>query len=113
MAFFRNDAVNRIYLHSGVQALAQNAGTLFLLVFLMRAGTPAPVALLAQAGIVAGRFALRPLLLPLARRWGLKPLIVAGALGVALQYPLLAEVRGPGPALIGLVVVAAAAEVLY
>jgi MFS transporter, DHA1 family, inner membrane transport protein len=113
MAFFRNDAVNRIYLHSAVQALAQNAGNLFLLVFLMRAGTPAPVALLAQAAIVAGRFALRPMLLPLARRFGLKPLIIAGALGVALQYPILAEVRGPGWALVALVAIAAVAEVLY
>jgi len=96
MAFFRNDAVNRVNLHAGVQALAHNAGHIFLLVFLVRAGVSVPVALLAQAGIVAGRFVLRPALLPLAKWFGLKPLMIAGALVIALQYPLLGEVHGLG-----------------
>lgn len=113
MAFFRNDAVNRVNLHAGVQALAQNAGHIFLLVFLVRAGVSVPMALLAQAGIVAGRFVLRPALLPLAKRLGLKPLMIAGALVVALQYPLLGEVHGLGPALWILVATAAVGEVTY
>ena len=54
MAFFRNDAVNRVYLHSGVHALAQAGGGVFFLVFLLRAGISIPVALLAQAAIMAG-----------------------------------------------------------
>jgi MFS family permease len=50
--------------------------------------------LLAFVGVLAGRFALRPLILPLGKRWGLKPLVIAGALFQAVQYPLLAEVHG-------------------
>lgn len=113
MAFFRNDAVNRVNLHYGVQALAQAGGGIFFLVFMVRAGVPVPAALLAQASIMAGRFLLRPLVLPLAKRWGLKPLVVAGGLVMAIQYPLLGEVRGVGADLVLLVAVAATAELLY
>jgi DHA1 family inner membrane transport protein len=113
MAFFRNDAVNRVNLHSGVHALAQAGGGVFFLVFLLRAGVSIPVALLAQAAIMAGRFALRPLILPLAKRWGIKPLVIAGTLVLALQYPILAEVRGVGATLLALCVVTAIGEILY
>ena len=107
MAFLRNDAVNRVNLHSGIQALAQGAGGIFFLVFLLRSGVSVPVALLAMAAIVAGRFLFRPALLPLAKRYGLKPLLIVGTLGVALQYPLLAEVQGVGVALLALCIVSA------
>ena len=60
MAFFRNDAVNRVNLHYGIQALAQGAGGIFFLVFMLRAGVSVPAALTAQAAIVAGRFLIRP-----------------------------------------------------
>lgn len=113
MAFFRNDAVNRVNLHYAVQALAQAGGGIFFLVFMVRAGVSVPSALLAQASILAGRFVLRPLILPVARRCGLKPLLITGALSMALQYPLLGEVRGVGRELLTLVVVAAVAEVFY
>jgi MFS family permease len=113
MSFLRNDAVNRVNLHSAVQALAHGAGAIFFLVYLVRAGVPAPIALVAQAAIQAGRLALRPAVLPLAKRWGIKPLLIAGALGMALQYPVLAIVDGVGPALALLCLVAAIAEVLY
>jgi hypothetical protein len=113
MAFFGNDAINRVNLHSGIQALAQGAGGIFFLVFLLKAGMSVPHALIAQAAILGGRFVLRPAILPLARRWGLKPLFIAGALGLALQYPLLAEVNGAGPQLVLLLAVVSVAEVLY
>ncbi|MDB5417874.1 MAG: hypothetical protein JWP50_1293 [Phenylobacterium sp.] len=113
MSFFGNDAINRVNLQSGVQALAQGAGNLFLLVFLLHAGVSVPNALLAQAGIVAVRFAIRPALLPLAVRWGLKPLLIAGTVGMAAQYPLLAEVHGLGPPLVALCAAAAAGEVVF
>lgn len=113
MAFLRNDAVNRVNLHSGVVALAQGAGGLFFFVFLLKVGVSVPMALLVQAATVAGRFVVRPLLLPLAKRWGIKRLLIAGALALAGQYPLLAAVRGPGPALAALVAVSGLGEVLY
>ena len=94
MAFLRNRAVNWINLHSGVQALAQGMGGVFVLVYLLRSGVSIPASLCAMALIFAARFAIRPAILPAARRVGLKPLIIVGNLVIALQYPLLAEVRG-------------------
>jgi DHA1 family inner membrane transport protein len=113
MSFFANDAINRVNLQSGVQAFAQGAGQIFLLVFLLRAGVSVPQALLAQAFIVAGRFALRPALLSLAVRFGVKPLLVAGALAMSVQYPLIADVRGVGPWLVAACSAAAVGEVVY
>src|SRR5512140_3358150 len=100
MSFFGNDAINRVNLQGGVQALAQGAGGLFLLVFLIRQGLPVPLAFLTQAAIVTVRFAVRPLMLPLAIRFGLKPLLIAGTVAMAAQFPLLAEVRGVDAALL-------------
>ena len=113
MAFFANGAVNRVNIHYGVQALAQAAGGLFMLVFLLRAGVSVPMAFLALAGILAGRFVLRPAILPVAKRFGLKATLITGALVLALQYPLLAEVHGVGPMLLALIVVASIGDVFY
>ena len=54
MAFLRNDAVKRVNLHSGIQALAQGAGGIFFLVFLLQAGVSVPAALCALAAIGRG-----------------------------------------------------------
>lgn len=113
MAFLRNDAVNRVNLHYGVQALAQAGGGIFFLVFLLRAGVSVPAALTAQAAILAGRFVSRPAILPLAKRWGLRPMVIIGTLVVALQYPLLARVRGVGAGLLALCAASAIGDVFY
>jgi MFS transporter, DHA1 family, inner membrane transport protein len=113
MSFFGNDAINRVNLQSGVQALAQGGGQIFLLVFLLRAGVSVPAALLVQAAIVAARFVVRPALLPLAVRFGLKPMLITGGLAMAAQYLILPMVQGVGPALLALVAAAALGEVIY
>jgi hypothetical protein len=113
MAFLRNDAVNRVNLHSGIQALAQGAGGIFFLVFFLRAGISVPAALGAQAAILAGRFMLRPTILPLAKRCGLKPLLIFGTLATSVQYPLLPELDGVGGALLVLCIVTSVGEVCY
>lgn len=113
MAFFGNDAINRVNLHYGVQAFAQGAGGIFMLVSLLRAGLSIPAALLAFAAILAGRFVLRPAILPLGKRWGLKPLLIIGTLGVAAQYAVLASVRGVGWPLVLMCLVASVGEVFY
>jgi len=113
MAYFANRAVNRVHVHSGFVALAQGAGGLFFFVFLLRVGVSIPAALLAQAAVVVGRFAVRPALLPLAKRHGVKRLLIAGSAVMALQYPLLALVHGIGAALAAVVVVSGLGEVLY
>ena len=113
MAFFRNSAVNRINLHYAIEMLALNAGGLFFLVFLVKSGVPVPIALLTQAATLAGRFALRPLVLPLAIRYGLKPLLIAGTLGVAAIFPLLARVHGVGPELWAVIAMTSVADIFY
>lgn len=113
MAFLRNRAVNWINLHSAIQALAQGMGGAFVLVFLLRAGVSVPVSLCAMALVFAARFTLRPAVVVAARRVGLKPLVVAGSLVIALQYPLLAEVGGVDAWLLAFCLVAALGETLY
>ncbi|HEX4302997.1 MAG TPA: MFS transporter [Rhizomicrobium sp.] len=113
MAFLRNDAINRVNLHTGIEALAQSGGGVFLLVFLIRAGVSVPLTLCTMAAILTARFALRPLILPLARRWGLKPLLIAGTVAMAVQYPLLAEVHGVGGALTLLCAASAVGGIFY
>jgi len=113
MAFFGNDAVNRVNLHYGVQALATGAGGVFFFAFLLRAGISVPATLATFAAIVAARFALRPLILPLGKRWGLRPLVIAGALLTAAQYAMLGEVRGLGAWLAAFGLVSALADTFY
>jgi len=113
MAFFRNSAVNRLNLHYAIEMLALSGGGLFFLVFLVKVGVPVPVAFLTQAAILAGRFTLRPLILPLAIHYGLKPLLIAGTLGVAAIFPLLARVHGVGPELWAVIAMTSIADIFY
>ncbi len=113
MAFLRNRSVNWINLHSGIQALAQGMGGVFVLVFLLRAGVSIPAALYAMALIFAGRLVTRPAVLPLAKRWGLRPMVIVGNLVVALQYPVLAEVHGVGQSLLAYCLISALGDSFY
>lgn len=113
MSFLKNDAINRVNVHYALQAFAQGAGGIFFLVFLLKAGVSVPAALLFQAGVVAGRFLLRPAVLPFARRWGIKPVLIAGTLLAAIDYPLLALVKGPGPYLVVLCALSSVGYLLY
>lgn len=113
MAFFGNSAVNRVNFHSGVHAVAVGAGGLFYFAYLLHAGVSVPMTLAAFAAISAGRFCLRPLILPLGKRWGLKPLVIAGGLLEACQYPILAEVHGLDLWLLALCTATAVSGTLY
>jgi hypothetical protein len=113
MAFFRNDAVNRLNLHFAIHALALSGGGAFYGAFLLRAGTPAPAVLASLALVNLGRFTLRPFVLAPAQRWGLKPLVIAGTLLCTLQYPLLAEVHGVSWRLLELCAVSAFGDTVY
>lgn len=113
MAYLANDAVNRVNLHYGVQALAQASGGAFYLIFLLRAGLSVPQTFTVMAAILGGRLCFRPILVPLAKRFGIKAMLIAGAVGMGLQYPVLGQVRGVGPALWILIAVAALGDLLY
>lgn len=113
MAYFRNDTVNLLNLHYAIHALAMSGGGAFFGAFLLRAGVPAPLVLSALAAILAGRFCIRPVVLVLAKRWGLKPLVVAGTVICGLQYPVLARVHGVDAALGLLCAVSSIGDTLY
>ncbi len=113
VAYLRNAAVNRLNIHYAIHALASGAGGVFFGVFLLRAGVSAAGVLVVLSAILAGRFAVRPLVLPLGIRFGLRPLVVTGAVLVAAQYPILARVQGVDLALLALCIVSAFGEAFY
>jgi hypothetical protein len=113
MAYFRNNTVNLLNLHYGIHCLALSGGGAFFLVFLLQSGVPAPAVLTALAAILLGRFVIRPSVLVLARRVGLKPLVIAGTIATGLQYPLLAEVHGVGLPLLVLCAASAVGDTFY
>jgi DHA1 family inner membrane transport protein len=113
MAFLRNRAVNWLNLHSGIRALAEGIGGVFVLVFLLRAGISIPASLLAMALVFAVRFAIRPAVLFAATRVGLRPLIVVGSIVNALQYLPLAEVTGVDGFLLTYCVIAAVGDTFF
>ncbi len=113
MGYLSNATVNRLNLHYGIHALASNAGAVFFAVYLLKAGVPVPLVLVSIAAILGGRFLIRPSLLGLGVRFGLRPLVIAGNLLGACQYPLLAAVHGVGFALLSLIAVSSLSDTIY
>jgi DHA1 family inner membrane transport protein len=113
MAFFRNRAVNLLNLHYGIHSVALGGGAAFFAVYLVTAGVPVPGVLVSLALILLGRFVIRPAIVGLSVRFGLRAMVVLGTVLNALQYPLLATVHGVGVALVGLCVVSSVGETIY
>lgn len=110
---FDDRAIRRPTLHYAIQAFASAAGGIFMLVFLLKAGVPVPVALLYQAGIVACRFLIRPVVLPLGVRFGVKPLLIAGTLLSAASFLFIGQITGPGWPLVALCLFSSLGYLLY
>ena len=113
MAFFHNRTVNLLNLHTVVSMAALAGGGAFYSAYLLTAGVSVPVVLLANAAIFGVRLVLRSFLLALAVRIGLRRLVSVGALLMAVQFPLVAEVHGLGVALLALVLASAAGDTIY
>lgn len=113
MAFFRNRSVNLLNLHYGIHAVALQGGGAFYTIYLLKAGVPLPGVLLSVALILLGRFAIRPFVIGIAVRCGLRPMVVMGTLLSAAQFPLLPEIRGVSPVLAALIAVSAVGEMVY
>ena len=113
MAYLSNSAVNRVNAHYAIQALAAASAGTFILVYFVRAGLSVPQALLALAATVAGRFVTRPLVLPLAKRFGLKATLIAGTVLLAAQYPASGYIDGLGVALVLRCVFSAFGDAFY
>jgi MFS family permease len=113
MARSANSDLNRLTLHSALQQLAWSVTDAFSAVFLYRQGLEPATIYLAIAGVLALRLLLRPTVLAIVARTGLKTTLVAGAALSALQAALLAPIRGVDAALVAYVVASAVAEVFY
>jgi hypothetical protein len=113
MNFFSNSAINRVNLHTIIQALSEGAGGIFVLVFMLQAGVSAPLVLCAMALLTGGRFLLRPMVLPIARRIGLRRTLILGTIGEAAVYPLLPLVDGPNGVFVAVILIGPLGSVLY
>lgn len=113
MAFLGNRTVNLLNLHYGLHSLAMALGGVFFGVYLLKAGLSPAQVLLAMAAILVGRFLVRPLVLPLGKRIGLRGVLIAGSLTASIQYPLLALVTGMGPLLVATLAISSLGETLY
>jgi MFS family permease len=113
MAYLKNSTVNLLNLHYGLHALVLNGAGVFYLVFLLKANVPTPMVFGTIALIVAGRFFIRPTILLLAPRWGLRPLLIFGTVFNAVQYLLLAEVQGVDLMLLALCLSSAIGDTFY
>lgn len=113
MAYLKNGAVNLLNLHYGLHALAVNGGGVFWAVYLLKAGVPAPAVFGSLALLLGLRFLLRPTILLVAPRFGLRPLVIFGTVFGALPYAILPQVHGVDLALLALCIVSAIADTFY
>ena len=113
VAYLRSRVINLLNLHYGIQALATNAGGVFVFVYLLKAGVELPIVFLALALIMMSRFVLRPLVLVVGKRSGIKPLVAFGAASMASQYAILPFVHGPDISLFFLCLAGAISDVFY
>jgi hypothetical protein len=113
MAFLRNNTINLLNLHYGMHTLAMAGGGVFFSSYLLHAGVPAAGVLCAIALITGLRFIIRPSILALGKRWGLKPLVVLGSTVNAFQYIPLSYVHGVDGALLATCMIGAIGDTFY
>jgi MFS transporter, DHA1 family, inner membrane transport protein len=113
MAYLANSAVNRVNAHYAIQAFASAGAGTFLLVYFVRAGLSTVESLLVLALIILGRFVSRPLVLPLAKRFGVKVTLIVGTLLLAAQYPVSGWIDGVSVALVMRCVFSAVGDAFY
>jgi hypothetical protein len=113
VAFFRNSAVNLLNLHYGIFAMVMNGAGIFICVYLLKAGVPAPGVLAAMAAILLARFLIRPAIVRFAVRLGLQRMLIAGTVLMSFQYPILAFVHGANVALYLMILAAAIGDTVY
>jgi DHA1 family inner membrane transport protein len=113
MAYFRNNTVNLLNLHYGIHSIALSGTGAFWLVYMLKAGVPVAGVLGALALIVTGRFIIRPIVIPIGVRIGIRNTLILGTFLTALQYPLVARVHGMGWPLLELCLMGAISDSIY
>jgi DHA1 family inner membrane transport protein len=111
--YFANRDINRLAVHAALVSLAWSLAGIFFMVFLLRAGLPPAQIFLTIAAILALRFALRPLVLIVASRIGLRRTLILGTFLFAFQFPAIALVHGVGLELVLFCAIASIAQVFY
>jgi MFS transporter, DHA1 family, inner membrane transport protein len=86
VAFFRNSSINLLNLHYGIHCIALTGGAAFFAIYLLKSGVPVPGVFVSLALILLGRLVVRPIVIGLAARWGLRVMVIAGTVLSALQY---------------------------
>lgn len=97
MGFFKNRMFNLIYVHGALQSVAATGGEAFQFVFLLKAGIPAPIVLLAVGVMFGSRIFVRGLVLPLAKQFGLRNALIIGIVLEGISFPILSQVNSVGP----------------
>ncbi len=101
MGFFKNKTFNLMYWHSGFQSVAASGGESFAFIYLLKAGISVPVVLLCIGLMFASRLVFRKLVLPVAKRFGLRNTLIFGIALEASTYPVLSQITAVGPLLVG------------
>jgi DHA1 family inner membrane transport protein len=105
--------INRFFTHVGIHHFASCMAGVFVFAVLLRQGVTPAFVFLSMAAIFCLRFSLRPLVLVVAKRIGLRGAMIAGTVLSSLQYLALARVGGMDAWLGAWIVATAGADVLY
>jgi DHA1 family inner membrane transport protein len=111
--FFANRDINRLAVHAALTSLAWSLAGIFFVVYLLRAGLPPAQIFLALAAILAFRFALRPQVLAVALRIGMRRTLILGTFLSAFQFPVIAFVHGADLALVLFCAISSIGQVFY
>ena len=113
MRFFNNSSINRIYLHSALRGFSEYSGGAFVFVFLVKAGIALPFVFLSIAAIVLLRLLFRLMVMPFARRFGIRSTLIMGIAIGALAFIPIGFVHDLGPMLALFVLLLAMGDAFY
>lgn len=108
-----DDAMRRITIHAALQSFVEASGGIFIAGFLVKQGLSYPAALASFALILLSRFVMRGMVLPLAKRTGLKTVLLTGLAVRVASFVMLPFVTGIGPLLATFILVTGIGSVLY
>ncbi len=113
MLYTPNQDMYRLQAHSALNQLAINMSAVFSAAYLLKLGlTPAQV-FMTFAAIFAIRALIRPVILPLMPRLGMRKMLIAGTVTIAGQYGAIALVTGYDRTLIAYIAFTAFSNMLY
>jgi MFS transporter, DHA1 family, inner membrane transport protein len=113
MRFFQNSAINRIYMHVGLQSFAFNSGSAFVFVYLLKEGMGLPLVFLTISLMILARLIFRMGVIPIVNRLGLRNGLILGTVIEASGFLFLANVHSVDLWLIAYVAIAACGTAFY